>query len=320
MISSTWKLKLRLFLAVAVLMGLIYAIVIVAATFLGYGGNYTLFAVLGLVIIFIQYLIGPSIVEKTMGVKYVTEEQAPELHQMVNELAINAGIPKPKIGISETNIPNAFAFGKTKKDGRVCVTRGILNTLNKEELKAVLGHELSHIKHNDMAVTTLVSAVPLICYYIALSFFFSGDSRNDGGIIIGILAIVAYFIGQLIVLFISRTREYYADQGSIEIGGKPDKLASALYKLVYGAAKSPKEQIKDIEGVKAFFLNDVSHAREDIQELAQLDLDKDGEISEAELAQLRTKNVNIKTSDKVMELFSTHPNMLKRIERLAEYS
>ncbi len=255
-----------------------------------------------------------------MGVKYVTEQQAPELHQMVSELAMNAGIPKPKIGVSETNIPNAFAFGRTKRDGRVCVTRGILNTLNKDELKAVLGHELSHIKHNDMAVTTLVSAVPLICYYIALSFIFSGDSRNGGGILIGVLAIAAYFIGQLIVLFISRTREYYADQGSIEIGGKPDKLASALYKLVYGAAKSPKEEVKDIQGVKAFFLNDISNARDDIEQLSQLDLNRDGEISEIELAQLKSKNVNIKTSDKVMELFSTHPNMLKRIERLAEYS
>lgn len=320
MIVRTWKLKLRLSLAVMLLFGLIFAIVILAATLLGYGGNYTLFIILGLGIIFIQYLIGPSMVEKAMGVKYVTEQQAPELHQMVSELAMNAGISKPKIGVSETNIPNAFAFGRTKKDGRVCVTRGILNTLSKDELKAVLGHELSHIKHNDMAVTTLVSAVPLICYYIALSFLFSGDSRNGGGILIGVLAIAAYFLGQLIVLFISRTREYYADLGSIEIGGKPDKLASALYKLVYGAAKSPKEEVKDIQGVKAFFLNDISNARGDIEQLSQLDLNRDGEISEIELAQLKSKNVNIKTSDKVMELFSTHPNMLKRIERLAEYS
>lgn len=320
MIVRTWKLKLRLSLAVMLLFGLIFAIVILAATLLGYGGNYTLFVILGLGIIFIQYLIGPSMVEKAMGVKYVTEQQAPELHQMVSELAMNAGISKPKIGVSETNIPNAFAFGRTKKEGRVCVTRGILNTLNKDELKAVLGHELSHIKHNDMAVTTLVSAVPLICYYIALSFLFSGDSRNGGGILIGVLAIAAYFLGQLIVLFISRTREYYADLGSIEIGGKPDKLASALYKLVYGAAKSPKEEVKDIQGVKAFFLNDISNARDDIEQLSQLDLNRDGEISEIELAQLKSKNVNITTSDKVMELFSTHPNMLKRIERLAEYS
>lgn len=319
-ISNTWKLKLRLWLAMALLFGLVYAIIILAATLLGYGGSYGLFALVGLGVVFIQYLIGPSIVQATMKVKYVTEEQAPELHQMITELAMTAGIPKPKVGISEISVPNAFAFGRTKKDGRVCVTRGILNTLNKEELKAVLGHELSHIKHNDMAVTTLVSAVPLICYYIALSFMFSGDSRNGGGFIIGILALVAYFLGQLIVLFISRTREYYADQGSMEIGGQPEKLASALYKLVYGASKSPKEEVKDIQGVKAFFLNDISNAGEDIKELSQLDIDKDGSISASELSQLKYKKVNIKSSAKVMELFSTHPDMLKRIERLAQYT
>ncbi len=317
---SSWNLRLRLWIAMALLFGLVYAIIIAAATLLGYGANYSLFAVMGLVVVFVQYLIGPSIVQMTMKVKYVSEEEAPELHQMVTELAMNAGIPKPKVGISETSVPNAFAFGRTKRDGRVCVTRGILNNLNREELKAVLGHELSHIRHNDMAVTTLVSAIPLICYYIAFSFMFSGNDRNGGGVIIGILAFVAYFLGQLIVLFISRTREYYADQGSVEIGGQPDKLASALYKLVYGAAKVPKEEIKDMEGVKAFFLNDISNAQEDIRELSQLDIDNDGQISASELSQLKYKKVNIKTSDKVMEVFSTHPNMLKRIERLPEYS
>jgi len=320
MAVSTWKLKLRLWIAMTMLFGLVYLIIIAASTFLGYGWNFSFFAIVGLFMLLIQYLLGPTIVQMTMGVKYVTEEQAPELHQMVGELANMAGIPKPKIGISETNVPNAFAFGRTKRDGRVCVTRGILNTLNKEELKAVLGHEISHINHSDMAVTTLVSAIPLICYYIALSFFFSGNNRNGGGIIIGILAFVAYLIGQVIVLFISRTREYYADHGSIELGCRPDKLASALYKLVYGASKASKEEIKEIDGIKAFFVNNVSHAREDIQELSQLDFDYDGEISANDLAQLKFKKINIKTSDKISELFSTHPNMLKRIEKLSEYT
>lgn len=317
---NSWNLRLRMWLALTLLFGLVYVIIALAGTLLGYGGNYTFFAIIGLVVIFIQYLVGPSIVERSMHVKYVTEEQSPELHQIVSELAMNAGIPKPKIGVSETNVPNAFASGRTKRNGRVCVTRGILNTLNREELKAVLGHELSHIKHNDMAVTTLISAVPLICYYIGFSFMFSGNDRNGSGTIVGIIAIAAYFIGQLIVLFVSRTREYYADQGSVEIGGKPDKLASALYKLVYGASKASKEEVKNIEGVKAFFLNDISHANEDIKELSQLDLDQDGEISINDLAQLKYKKVNTRTSEKMMELFSTHPNMLKRIERLAEYS
>jgi len=148
---------------------------------------------------------------------------------------------------------------------------------------------------------------------------FGGNNRNGGGFIIGILAWIAYFLGQLIVLFISRTREYYADKGSMEIGGQPDKLASALYKLAYGASRAPKEEIKDMEGVRAFFLNDISTAKDDIEELSQLDIDKDGRISVSELSQLKYKKVKIKRSAKMAELFSTHPDMLKRIERLAEY-
>ncbi|MCL2114822.1 MAG: zinc metalloprotease HtpX [Methanobrevibacter sp.] len=316
---NSWGLRLRLWIAMVLLFGLVYVILALAGSLLGFGG-YTFYAALGFGIVFLQYLIGPSIVQLSMGVKYVSESEAPELHQMVSDLAMAAGIPKPKIGISNLNVPNAFAFGRTKKDGRVCVTRGLLNILNKEELKAVLGHELAHIKHNDMAVTTLISAIPLICYYIALSFFWGGDSRNNGGFIIGILAFIAYLLGQLIVLFVSRTREYYADQGSIEFGCQPDKLASALYKLVYGSATASKEEIKNIQGIKAFFLNDVSIASNEINELSQLDINRDGEISAGELSQLKYKKVNIKTTDKLMELVSTHPNMLKRIERLAEYS
>jgi heat shock protein HtpX len=316
---NSWSLRIRLWIAMILLFGLVYIILTLAGTLLGYGG-YQLYAIIGLGVVLLQYLIGPSIVQSVMKVHYVSEAEAPELHRMVTDLAMVAGIHKPKIGISDTSVPNAFAFGRTKKDGRVCVTKGILNTLNKEELKAVLGHELAHIKHSDMAVTTLASAIPLICYYIALSFFFSGDNRNSGGFIIGILAFLAYLLGQLIVLFISRTREYYADQGSIEFGSQPDKMASALYKLVYGSATASKEEVKEIQGIKAFFLNDVSIAGNEIRELSELDIDKDGSISASELSQLKYKKINIKTTDKLMELFSTHPNMLKRIERLAEYS
>ncbi|MCL2157032.1 MAG: zinc metalloprotease HtpX [Methanobrevibacter sp.] len=317
---NSWGLRIRLWIAMVLLCGLIYAIVAIAAYLLGYGG-YQYLVIIGFGVVILQYLIGPKIVESTMGVNYVSEVEAPELHRIITDLAMTAGIPKPKVGISNTNVPNAFAFGKTKKDGRVCVTSGILDILNLDEMKAVLAHEISHIKHNDMAVTTLVSAVPLICYYIFLSFFWGGGSnRNGGGAIIGIVAFVGYLLSQLIVLFVSRTREYYADQGSIELGGRPDKLASALYKLVEGSATVSKEEVKEIQGIKAFYLNDISIARNEINELSQLDLNQDGEISASELSQLKYQKVKIKTMDKLMELVSTHPNMLKRIERLAEYS
>jgi heat shock protein HtpX len=313
---STWKLQLRMILATMILFTLIYALVTVVGVFLGITGP--LFYVgFGLLIVFVQYLAGPKLVGWSMKVNYVSPEEAPNLHRMVEELAMNAGIPKPKVGISDFSIPNAFAFGRTQKDGRVCVTRGILNILDEEELKAVVGHEISHIKHRDMIVMTFISAVPMVCYYLAWSTIFSGDNNNNL-FLVGIAAFGAYIIGQLLVMFISRVREYYADQGSVEIGCQPHKLASALYKLTYGSAEANKEELKEVEGLKAFFVNDVSSARNEIQELGQIDLDMDGTISQSELNQLKYDEVNIKTSSKVFELISTHPNMLKRVKRLAE--
>ena len=318
--KGTWKLKLRLWLSMLIMFGLVYVLIMLAGNFLGYGGFYQFYAIAGIAVIFIQYLMGPKIVESSMGVHQLSEAEAPELHRMVAELAAAANIPKPKVGISNTMVPNAFAYGRSKRSGHVCVTRGILGLLDEEELKAVLGHEISHIKHSDMAITTIVSAIPLVCYYLSFSLMFSGggDSENGGGFILGFVALIAYFLGQLIVLFISRIREYYADAGSVELGCRPEKLASALYKLVYGAARVPESEIKDVEGTKAFFLTDVSNARNEFNNLAQLDLDRDGTISREELEVLKNSKVNVSASNKIMELLSTHPDMLKRIKRLAD--
>jgi len=311
-------LTLRIWLATALLFGILYAIITVICTYLGFGTP-LIFAIMAVVVVFAQYMLGPKMVEAVMHVHYVSPQEAPNLHAMIDELAMNAGIPKPKVGIAETSIPNAFAFGRTKGDGRVCVTRGILNLLDEEELKAVLGHEISHIRHNDMAVMTLISVVPLICYWIFISTLFGGNRDSNAGAI-GAVALVGYLLGQLLVLFVSRVREYYADEGSVEIGGKPHKLASALYKLVYGSVNLDKRAVKEVEGVKAFFVNDISDAQNEISDLRQLDTDMDGVISERELAELRNMDTNIGTGSKIMELLSTHPNMVKRIKRLAELS
>ena len=319
---GTWKLKLRLWLAMLIMFGMVYVILILAGSLIGLKAGVSFYFIMGLVVLFIQYLAGPKIVEMSMGVRYLSEGEAPEIHQIVEELAREAGIPKPKVGMSNTMVPNAFAYGRSKRSGHVCVTRGILGLLDREELKAVLGHEMSHIKHNDMAITTIVSAIPLVCYYLSFSLMFSGGGNDDNGagVILGIAALIAYFIGQLIVLFISRVREYYADAGSVELGCKPEKLASALYKLVYGAAKIPEDEIKDVEGSKAFFLTDISKAGSQITELSQLDLNHDGVISAEELEYLKENNVHVGRGASIMELMSTHPDMLKRIKRLADYN
>ena len=297
--ASTFSLKLRLFLATIFLFGILYVIIMLISSYFGFGGP-LIFAFFGIVVVFIQYLVGPKMVETMMHVHYVSEQEAPNLHAMVEDLAMKAGIKKPKVGVAEINVPNAFAFGRSKGDARICVTRGILKLLDKEELEAVLGHEMSHVRHSDMAVMTLISVVPLICYYIFISTLFSGRNNNGGGAIIGIAALGAYLVGQLLVLFVSRSREYYADQGSIELGGKPHKLASALYKLVYGSATANKDEVKEVEGLKAFFVNDISDAGNEINDLQQLDVNMDGVISEEELSRLRYSDTSISTGQSIM--------------------
>ena len=296
---------------------IVYFLISLAGWYLGISSWRLNFAA-SIVIVFLQYWFGPSIVKRSMNVRPLSEAEAPHIHQMIQELADEAGVPKPELGLSEINIPNAFAYGRSSRSGHIAITRPILGLLDRDELRAVLGHEMGHIKHNDMIVTAAVSVIPMICYYIALSFMFSGDSRNGGGIIIGILGYLFYLIGQVLVLFISRTREYYADQASVEYGNHPASLVSALYKLSYGAARCSKETIDEVNTNRAFFVNDVNNARNDITDFQQIDFDGDGKISEEELKRLLNSDVKISRKNGIMELLSTHPDSLKRVKRLAE--
>ncbi len=171
-------LQTRMFLLVAILFGILYGVIVGIGTWMG-AGNAISYLILAFVFLGIQYLIGPYLVALTMRVRWVSEKEAPELHRMVAELAQNAHLPKPRVGVSQLAIPNAFAFGRTQRDGRICVTQGILNILSRDELKAVLGHEMSHIKHRDMAIITLLSAIPMIMYWLAYSMMWGGLSATD---------------------------------------------------------------------------------------------------------------------------------------------
>lgn len=313
---GTWKLKLRMWLTTILMFTIVYFLVSLAGAYLGISGGY-FFLIVSLIIVFLQYWFGPSIVKRSMNVRPLSPQEAPHIHQMVEELSQAAGIPKPEIGLSEINIPNAFAYGRTSRSGHIAITRPILGLLDRDELKAVLGHEMGHLKHNDMAITAMVSVIPMICYYIALSFMFSRNN-NNGGFIIGIVGYVFYLIGQLLVLFISRIREYYADEASVEFGNRPAALVSALYKLSYGAAKVDSQIINEVNTTRAFFINDVNNAQSDINEFRQIDYNGDGSISDDELRRLNNARIEVSTSKKLMEILSTHPDTLKRVKRLSE--
>ena len=291
-------LRLRLYLLLTIMFGIVYAVIVMIANMMGISG-FIFYAVIAGGITLVQYMMGPKMVEWSMGVKYVSETEAPELHNMVGELAQKAGIRKPRIGIARMNIPNAFAFGRWGKDGRVCVTEPLMKLLNKGELKAVLGHEISHLRNRDVATITMLSVIPMILWYVAWSFMFSRNREGNNTAMVGLVAFILYFITNMLVLYASRIREYYADLGSVKLGNTPHDMASALYKLVYGNAKIPKESLKQIEGYKAFFANDPSRAANELKELRQVDLDMSGTIDENEKALLEELQQVLDVSDDI---------------------
>ncbi|MCK4353032.1 M48 family metalloprotease [candidate division WOR-3 bacterium] len=316
-------LKVKMGLLVIGLFAILFAIVSLIAFACGVT-SFAFYFIFSLILMGIQYMVGPRIVEWSMRVKYVTEKEYSELHNMVSELAKKANIPKPKVGVAQIPIPNAFAFGRWRSDGRVCVTQGITRLLSHNELRAVLGHELSHLKNRDVLTITLLSVIPIVLYRIAwgLLLFGSLGRRREGGAalaMVGMISFLFYFITNLLVLYASRIREYFADRGSIELGNRPDWLASALYKLVYGNARIPKAQLRQVEGLKAFFINDCSRASQELRELKDLDLNRDGIIEADELSILKRKRVKVSFTDRCLELLSTHPNMLTRIKQLSSY-
>lgn len=314
-------LKLRMWMLVMVLFSIVYAVITMIGTAMGLN-NFYFYLWIALAMMLLQYMIGPKIIEWTMGVRYIERPDNPQLYAIVEDQAARARIPMPRVGVASMAVPNAFAFGRSLRDGRVCVTQGIMRLLTADELKAVIGHEITHLKNRDVLTITILSVIPMIMYRIAWHFLFFGGRRNDRGsqtALVGLVALIFYFVTNLLVLYASRIREYFADRGSVELGNSPDTMATALYKLVYGSARMDKDSIKDAEGLKAFFLNDPSRSLNEIRELSQLDLDRSGTIDPGELATLRDKKINLSTADHLLELMSTHPNMLKRIKRLSEW-
>jgi heat shock protein HtpX len=231
----------------------------------------------------IQYFYSDKLVLKSMGAKVVSESEAPQLHETITRLCAIADIPKPRIAVVNNSVPNAFATGRSPKHAVVAVTTGIQQQLNKQELEAVLAHELSHIKNRDMMVMTIASFLSTIAFFLVryLLFFGGGRDRDSGGIMAAWMAsLLVWIMSFILIRALSRYREFAADRGSAIITSNPSHLASALMKISGVMSRIPSDDLRKVEGMNAFFI------------------------------------IPAISGSSIMRLFSTHPPVEKRIAAL----
>ena len=233
------NLAARSILVLALLFGLLFAVG--AGVMAYYNVNVGWAVALALVVVFLQYLVGPYIISWIFKINWVDPASVrADIPGMIEESCRKHGIPIPTFGIIEDGNPNAFTFGHYPGNARVVVTRGLVEMLEPDELHAVIAHELGHIKHWDFVVMTIASAIPVALYMIWRFGMGRRRGRDSGyAVVVAIGAYVAYVLSQYIALLLSRVREYYADYYSAHDTGKPNALASALVKIAYGLAKLP---------------------------------------------------------------------------------
>ena len=221
--------------------------------------------VIGFALLFAQYWFSAKIAMYSMHAKEVTPEQAPQLHGVVDRLCALADMPKPKVAIATTDIPNAFATGRSPKAAVVCVTTGLLRRLDEPEVEAVLSHEISHVAHRDVAVMTIASGLGMLAGLLTRVMFYSeifggGGNNNQGGgqvalieTMIMLVSIVVYFISFLLTMALSRYRELAADRSGAILIGRPSLLASALVKISGEMGRIPTKDLRAAEPFNAFF-------------------------------------------------------------------
>lgn len=240
------------------LLGLVYAVLVGVLVAAG-AGAITIAVVAGLLFL-VQLFTSDKIALLSMGAREVSPQQAPELHALVERLCVQANLPKPRVAIAETSMPNAFAVGRSPRNATVCVTTGILALLSPAELEAVLGHELTHVQNRDVLVMTLASFFASIAAFITqMGFFFGGafderDNNNGPAFVVVILVSAAvYVISWLLLQALSRYREFAADRGSAIITGRPSALISALYKISGQMQRVPQRDLRAASGELAAF-------------------------------------------------------------------
>jgi heat shock protein HtpX len=222
-----------------------------------------------------------------MGAREVTPEEAPALHAMIERLCIQADLPKPRVAVAQTAMPNAFALGRSQKTATVCATTGIMNMLSPAELEGVMAHELSHVKNRDVMIMTIASFFASVAAMILqFGFFFGGGGSSDdddgpGFIAILLISLVVYVVSYFLMMALSRYREFVADRGAALITGRPSALANALLKLHSGMERLPQQDLRVASERSAFFI------------------------------------VPPGTKQAFLGLFSTHPPVEKRVEALA---
>src|SRR3954452_12847582 len=194
-----------------------------------------------------------------MGARVVTPQEAPQLHAMIERLCVQADLPKPRVAVANTAMPNAFALGRSPKNATVCATTGIMELLTPAELEGVMAHELTHVANRDVMVMTLASFFATIAAYIVqFGFLFGGTSSDDddgpSAMVLVLVSLVVYFVSFLLMQALSRYREFAADRGAALITGRPSALVSALTKISGGMARIPKQDLRAASELQAFFI------------------------------------------------------------------
>ena len=242
-----------------IVLGLLYlAFLTVLSAYFGLGLVQLMF-IAGFMIM-MQWYFSDRIVLWSTGAKIVSREQYPGLYSIVEGLAAKANLPMPRIAVMQTDIPNAFATGKSHRSAVVTVTTGLMRILEREELEGVIAHELTHVKNRDVTVITLASLFSTVAWFVMQSTMWGGYGyryrrQQSGGIWLVILvAAIVWFLSFLIIRAISRYREFAADRGGAYMTGKPLKLSSALMKISGRIKVTPKSELQKVEGMNAFFI------------------------------------------------------------------
>jgi heat shock protein HtpX len=269
-------------------LGLIYVLFFVFILSFTNVGIFAVILILG-VLAFVQYFTSDKIALLASGAKVVERDQAPELHDMVERLAAMADLPKPRVAVIPTDVPNAFATGRSPKRSVVAVTEGLWNRLQPHEVEGVIAHELTHIGNRDVAVMTIASFFAMVAATLArfglFGGMFGGGDRDRGGapvwLILFAISLLTYVVSYILMMMISRYREYAADRGAALITGAPENLMSALQKIASRMTQIPQRDLREVQGMNAFFIIPTNVRRG------------------------------------FAELFMTHPPLEKRLERLA---